>query len=248
LSITDKTDDFKVGYSITGGEALSPVVSGSSLIVNIPDENWFGQESMIIQMLDSLNDLEIIDEVNILYEVINVNDVPEIITTELPDAGRELTYSQTIKTVDVDGDSLGFRFIDKPDWIDYSPTTAGIVLFGFPQKKDVGVRKFTLELFDQIDTVSQEYSITVKNKLILDVEDTQFLIYPNPTSEKIHVSSLIAIKAYTIYNLSGQIVLSKVRCNRSDLDINLNALSNGEYILKIETKEKIVTRKIILRK
>ncbi|MDX1318420.1 MAG: T9SS type A sorting domain-containing protein, partial [Xanthomarina gelatinilytica] len=39
--------------------------------------------------------------------------------------------------------------------------------------------------------------------------------------------------SYTVYNMLGQVVLSKNIANESDLSVNTTSLSNGMYFIKI---------------
>ncbi|GGG34994.1 M43 family zinc metalloprotease [Bizionia arctica] len=70
-----------------------------------------------------------------------------------------------------------------------------------------------------------------------------FSMFPNP------VTNLLTIKsgnntlpdAYVIYNLLGQVVLSKTINNESDLLINTSTLSNGMYFIKIAQESKQIS-------
>ena len=68
------------------------------------------------------------------------------------------------------------------------------------------------------------------------------LIYPNPTDEKLNILIPANIKYFYIvlYDLSGQRILLS-----SDDKLDLNGLTNGMYILEIETEQGIYRKKII---
>ena len=61
-------------------------------------------------------------------------------------------------------------------------------------------------------------------------------LYPNPTTNVLNISLANANELpdnYTIYNMLGQVVLSKHIANEADLSINTSSLSNGMYFIKI---------------
>lgn len=72
-------------------------------------------------------------------------------------------------------------------------------------------------------------------------------IYPNPVSENIHISTSTPIHKVTIYNMEGQLVYT-LKANANYLTLPMPALSNGIYILRIDTESGVINRKITLSK
>ena len=70
--------------------------------------------------------------------------------------------------------------------------------------------------------------------------NTQIAIYPNPVNDvlKIAVPSNISLNNVTIFNALGQIVMTDFRQN-----INVSNLSNGMYLIKIQTSEGLIHKK-----
>jgi hypothetical protein len=67
-------------------------------------------------------------------------------------------------------------------------------------------------------------------------------IFPNPASDVVNIKSNAAIKNASIFNIAGQKVLSQ-----NDIDsINVSALPEGIYFLKLESTAGNVTRKIVV--
>ncbi|WP_417888587.1 M43 family zinc metalloprotease [Xanthomarina gelatinilytica] len=60
-------------------------------------------------------------------------------------------------------------------------------------------------------------------------------IYPNPTTNVLYIKNTNSNvpDSYTVYNMLGQVVLSKNIANESDLSVNTTSLSNGMYFIKI---------------
>ncbi|MBO6201355.1 MAG: T9SS type A sorting domain-containing protein, partial [Chryseobacterium sp.] len=65
-------------------------------------------------------------------------------------------------------------------------------------------------------------------------------IFPNPSSDFIHIKSDEEIRSIKIYDIKGSLIKSD---NTSKIDIS--ALPKGNYIISIETRSGIETKKII---
>lgn len=72
-------------------------------------------------------------------------------------------------------------------------------------------------------------------------------VYPNPTSNYLKVEGLtVGMKSLEVFNISGQKVLeqSLENINESSLELNINQLQNGYYIIHISGKTGRFTQKI----
>jgi Secretion system C-terminal sorting domain len=72
-------------------------------------------------------------------------------------------------------------------------------------------------------------------------------IYPNPTTNQFQVSSTRhKVVAVSIYNVLGELVMSKVESQKSkELVIDVSALMKGGYILEVTTENGVVRKKLI---
>lgn len=72
-------------------------------------------------------------------------------------------------------------------------------------------------------------------------DDTHFRAYPNPVTDKLHLSYNQEITEAGVFNLLGQQLLSK-KIHAAEGDIDLSALSGGTYLVKVysEGKEKVI--------
>jgi len=80
----------------------------------------------------------------------------------------------------------------------------------------------------------------------LNVEDHtshKFDIYPNPTSDFIHIKTEAQIERLELYNYVGQLILTK---NYNANHVNIKSLNSGLYILKIYTDEGTSVSKKVL--
>lgn len=72
---------------------------------------------------------------------------------------------------------------------------------------------------------------------------SSFKVYPNPSSDLVSVSSNLPIDRMLLYNALGQIVKE----NSKSLTMDVSSLPKGIYILKIESDNAIVTKKILIK-
>ncbi|KFC22002.1 T9SS type A sorting domain-containing protein [Epilithonimonas lactis] len=95
---------------------------------------------------------------------------------------------------------------------------------------------------------SKKYSDKSQEKefSVLEVSDSKneaVSIYPNPVKDVLNVKTASKIKTHKVYNLSGQVVSSKLI---SDKTIDFSRLEKGIYVLEIQLENgKKLTQKII---
>ena len=81
---------------------------------------------------------------------------------------------------------------------------------------------------------------------IEEVIDFSTKIYPNPTTEKVHVVSYAAaINSIEIYNINGQIVYSN-EVDANAIKINTTAFISGTYLMNIKSDKTTISRKLIV--
>jgi hypothetical protein len=69
-------------------------------------------------------------------------------------------------------------------------------------------------------------------------------VYPNPSIHEVFISSSqLEIKNVSVYSTNGQLVIQPSKLKNDA--INVGALNNGVYILKIETSNGIIKRKLV---
>ncbi len=70
-------------------------------------------------------------------------------------------------------------------------------------------------------------------------------VYPNPATDILNISCKEQIKSVSLMNMLGQQVYFQ-KSNQPNTQINTSKLTSGNYILKIETKDNVVMKNIIL--
>ncbi|MCG6187966.1 phospholipase D-like domain-containing protein [Maribellus maritimus] len=68
------------------------------------------------------------------------------------------------------------------------------------------------------------------------IEMTDLQVYPNPTSDKINISSAKKIAGIEIYTLTGEKIIQNTNLNSTHKTLNINTLHPGIYVLKINLK------------
>ena len=77
-----------------------------------------------------------------------------------------------------------------------------------------------------------------------DFNSTQFSIYPNPTTNLLHIESgEVEIQRIEVFNLTGKRVL-QINANNSEI-IEVGHLDRGLYLLKIQTTSGSVVKKFV---
>jgi len=82
-----------------------------------------------------------------------------------------------------------------------------------------------------------------------DMDASSFAIYPNPADHQvtIELSNSVGLNgAVTIYSLNGREVLYKSLDDIDEARVNINSLSTGVYILKLDVQGRSFTKKLIV--
>jgi PKD repeat protein len=111
--------------------------------------------------------------------------------------------------------------------------------------------KTPTEFFNDTMLVNTTLAIQVMGCLIsvpeIDME-TQVSVYPNPTSDKIHIELLDVITNLfdcRMYDLTGRsITVEPLETNSNHYEIDLNSINNGIYILEINVNNQKISKKI----
>jgi len=89
---------------------------------------------------------------------------------------------------------------------------------------------------------TQDWTVNVSIETSVPTTDnSQLLIYPNPTSGWLKIETTEIIEKVTISDLSGRIMLTT---DQSEID--LSQIANGSYLISIETHETVYTNKILI--
>ncbi len=93
---------------------------------------------------------------------------------------------------------------------------------------------------------SNDGEFSVVNVTKGDMISGELVVYPNPATDVINITSPSDISNVTIYNYVGQTVYSS-NVNSSNVQINSNDLEAGIYIIRIQTCRGIETQKVTIK-
>lgn len=71
-------------------------------------------------------------------------------------------------------------------------------------------------------------------------------LYPNPTSNNLNISAPQKIYGLTIYSLQGKVVYESESIGEGVIQINTTMLDNGVYLVKLETLNEVLVKKITI--
>ena len=153
----------------------------------------------------------------------------------------------------VEGDSIHFSNLSENNPIDWewgfeggTPTTSTtqnpVVIYNTPGNYNVTLNvsniygSDTLTMSDYI-TVDSETGMIIKNNI-------QVRVYPIPVKDKLCVSSNKSIISVDILNIFGKVIKNH-ECNNKQLQIDIRALPNGIYFIRLQAGEEIAIKKVI---
>ena len=74
------------------------------------------------------------------------------------------------------------------------------------------------------------------------------VIYPNPAIEEITISGLEETTVFqlSVFNANGKLLLDKTMLNNQSVSLNQSVFTSGVYFVKIQTGNKVLTKKLML--
>jgi hypothetical protein len=144
-----------------------------------------------------------------------------------------------------------FRFSDnsldyiKKDWdhvLMYTPSlsqSVDSIYFTF-SSSDVGSFGMNTPAFLAIDDIN--WSV---GESISELDQNNFSLYPNPTTNQITIESEVVIKNILITDLNGRIVLEVSALPTKKININLTTINPGVYFLKVVSEKGISVQRLI---
>ncbi len=70
-------------------------------------------------------------------------------------------------------------------------------------------------------------------------------VYPNPATDVVHIQSELMIESIVVYNQTGQVIATEAAKDKQ-VQLNLSQYNPGIYLLRIETEEGVVSKRIII--
>lgn len=217
------------------------------ILSGTPTNEEVGNHNITLSVVD-IEGASATTEFEIVVE--NVNDIPEL-SIEITDyegtVGEELSInlgSNTFTDVD-EGDVLTYTS-DFPTWLSFNPFDLSYI--GTPEEQ--GTYDLTLTATDVAgSSASAMFSVIVSPAVsIVDTEEMDITIYPNPSDGKFVVdcrninSNSVNIR---IIDLTGKTIKEQKDISDDKFVIDLSAYSNGIYYFELISGDKTFKQKLI---
>lgn len=160
---------------------------------------------------------------------VTVNEAPDAPTG---DAIQYFNEGATIADIDVDFTGTLVWYADADGTIVLDPSTA----------LENNTTYYVSQIIDGCE--SELFAVLVIFQLGLnDQYANQFYIYPNPVREVLNITGLEDIKSVQIFDMSGKLIQSNSKIQQGKVDVR--SISQGTYLVKIETSKEVKTIKMI---
>ena len=82
---------------------------------------------------------------------------------------------------------------------------------------------------------------------IIDLDASKFNLYPNPATNIVNISNNenISVKQVEIYNVAGKLIDTQHFTNEAEIQLNIETLTSGTYMLHLQTEEGTAVKKLI---
>jgi gingipain R len=122
---------------------------------------------------------------------------------------------------------------------------AGVANFVFPQgvHDSLGTVLLTATKYDYtpqfVNLIIANYPTTIDNSTLQSYAS----VYPNPSSNVLFVETAIEFQQLELLNAIGEVVYRNNAKETKTQQVNVSSLPSGVYVLKIQTKQGIITKK-----
>ena len=98
----------------------------------------------------------------------------------------------------------------------------------------------TNEFYLNVDniTLHRTFDVVAENDM------SMCSVYPNPTSERLVVTSEVTVNGYELYNVAGETILSNSVDGKS-FEVNVSELPAGTYIIKMSSEGLVQTKRFV---
>ncbi|MEP6466112.1 MAG: T9SS type A sorting domain-containing protein [Parafilimonas sp.] len=96
----------------------------------------------------------------------------------------------------------------------------------------------------RLQTTSVNGTVNYSNVIAVTADEDAIKISPNPATNNLHVEGLSSNTKLTVLDFSGNVKLRAV-ANNSSYNLNIASLITGNYLLKIEMNDAVVTKKFV---
>lgn len=232
-------------YSVVQMPAWLEFSSSTHTLSGRPTNDNVGIHSVTLSVSDGSETVE----QSFQLTVVNVNDLPVIISSPDTVVHSGETYSYQITATDIDvGDILTYSVLFKPVWLSFSTGSSGGLLYGIPLQANIGSQAIILKVSDGHADVLQGFTIKVIGPVAIPENDQEmnYSLYPNPAGDIVYFKVARPAKIrFFIYDLTGNLNQELSANDTDELPINLSDLPEGIYFYKAFVNNALITGKLI---
>lgn len=223
-----------VNYTVSTVGAISTPVSESGTITVLPVGSTTG---------DEIHNFTLSGKVSSFYNITgNINSTDGLTTYDGLTLTKRLKIESSTSIIYTTSAVSTLTLVFDPSFsgniklngVSYAATSGVAIIPSIP----AGINTISK------DNVANLYYIkTVYGTLGLEkIENPKLVMYPNPVSNDLHISSKANVQKVKVYNMLGMLV-KNVENNTESID--MSSLSNGTYLLKVFTNEGVIDKIII---
>jgi hypothetical protein len=123
----------------------------------------------------------------------------------------------------------------------------------YPLNEGENFINFSVEANTAGSLANNRFEIVFENTTLsnVDFETANIQVYPNPASDVIHISTdsnVTFLEYIELFDLNGRLVKREdVSDKKEVITLNINTVTSGIYILKVNTKDTQFSRKVIIK-
>ena len=131
----------------------------------------------------------------------------------------------------------------------FSPSNGGGLFYVWVQFAPTTVNSYSENLLvESYGATSLNIPLTGNATVGIDnISENNISIYPNPTNGEFIIENQQEISKIEIFDITGKSV-KQLLPNSKNVSVNINNQANGIYFIKIISENKIITKKIVIRK
>jgi len=154
-------------------------------------------------------------------------------------------YSYLMETFHANG-TLTFEIVDGPAWLSVTDNGDETATFsGTPGNDDAGSYEVSFSVNDGISTITQDFTLWIEdNGLSVESIEKEIYIYPNPSTGIISFNNIKNSEVF-VFNIFGELVKTFKNVS-ANTQIDISDLSQGNYTVKLISKNNIYTAKLSL--
>ena len=199
---------------------------------------------------------EVISEIaSYTYILTASNGCDSVIVLEIMDGSINPTIAIEIDSVCATGEPIDLAALVSPEGGVFEGSGIDGNMF-VPELADIGYNEivYTIDDGECVESISFEILVTICTSVIDKDLDQSLQVYPNPSNGllvlEIGDSKLSAIE-FSLHDIQGRKLMTDhidVKQNLTKINYQLDHLSNGVYLIKLESDMGIVSRRIFLEK